>query len=308
MLDGMDVVAEVLRALDLRGTVYFRADFRAPWGMSIQGTGVANFHIVVRGACTLRDHHNRLTTLGPGDIALFPRGDAHALKSSPDTPSVPAAELLAAPRQQEATKVFGGEGTPTTLICGHFELDDPAGHPLARTLPEAMVVRADEHEDPSWVQTATDLAARESERSDGAASPIVDRLAEVLLAQVLRAYLVRHADDPGFLAALRDGGLARALEAMHTSPEKPWTVDELARVATMSRSSFIASFSDKVGEPPMRYLTRWRMLVAQDLLRGDATLGSIAERVGYQSEFAFAKAFKRVMGMPPGQARRDRSA
>lgn len=304
----MDVLSDVLRALRLRGTAYFHGRFHAPWGMSIGPHDVANFHLVVAGECTVTWEGGATPArLGAGDMAVFPHGTTHALRDEPDTAAPEASRLLATrrPTPGGGTVDFGGEGRVTEIVCGHFELDRAGGHPLLRALPEVVLLGRGEGTDPEWVSTATRLAVLESESQAAGADVVVDRLAEALMIQIVRAHAHRSARADGFLAALGDPALAAALELMHAQPQRAWSVDLLAHEVAVSRSAFAARFKAVLGTTPMQYLTDWRMHRARELLRAqDLSLGEVAERVGYRSEFAFAKAFKRVFGTGPGAARK----
>ncbi len=310
-LDGaMDVLADVLRALRLRGTAYFRADFRAPWGMAIARDDVANFHIVVDGRCAASwDDDAHRCDLGPGDLLVFPHGLPHALRDHAETPAVPAPALLGGRRTTETGRTeFGGRGEVAEIICGHFELDHAGAHPLLAALPKVLVLRSGEGTDPEWVATATKLAVLESGSARPGSSAIVDRLAEALMIQLIRAHAERTEMDSGFLAALGCRMLGPALAAIHEDPGAAWTVDGLARRIGASRSSFAARFKAVLGTSPMQYITDWRMQGARELLRTkDLSIAQVAERVGYVSEFAFAKAYKRVFGEGPGATRRSAS-
>jgi len=306
----MDVLADVLRALRLRGTAYFRADFRAPWGMAIARDDVANFHIVVDGRCTATwDEHAPGCDLNAGDLLVFPHGLPHALRDDAQTPAVPAPELLAGRRTTEAGRIeFGGTGEAAEIICGHFELDQGSAHPLLVALPKVLILRSGEGTDPEWVATATRLAVLESGSQRPGSSAIVDRLAEALMIQLIRAHAERSQMDSGFLAALSCRMLGPALAAIHEDPSAGWSVDMLARRIGASRSSFAARFKAVLGTTPMQYVTDWRMQGARELLRTrDLSIAQVAERVGYVSEFAFAKAYKRTFGEGPGATRRSAS-
>ena len=300
----IDVLAKTLEALRLRGTVYFKADFCAPWGMAVPAGKVAAFHVVAEGACWLRMSGAEPLRLDAGDILLFPHGLAHELVHKAGAQARPATELLSQPRGHSTRPHYGGEGAVTTLVCGHFEYDHHALHPLFQTLPVVHIATGEE-EQAAWLATAARLAAAESSLQQHGASVVVDRLAEALLLQTLRLFLERTQEPHGFLAAAQDPFVGRALSSMHGEPGKEWSLDELARLAGLSRSAFSERFRELVGESPIRYLSRWRMLAAWELLR-DKTLSTaeVASRVGYESEFAFAKAFKRAFGQGPGAARR----
>ena len=306
----MDLLTDVLRALRLRGTVYFQADFRAPWGMDIKGGVFANFHLVVQGECWVRSGDDLdALRIGAGELVVFPHGDRHALLDRVDGEPVPAEELLSSGVTTDDATVYGGDGPATTLICGHFECDRDGGHPLLSSLPRMIHVSTDDEGTGDWLETAAALAAKESQSKRSGSSAVVDRLAEVLLIQVLRHHAERSGVDRGFLAATRDRALSEAIALVHTDPAHAWSVEELARRSGMSRSTFAAHFKETIGTTPMRYLTQWRMQKARELLFDtDRSIGDVAEVVGYESEWAFAKAFKREFGTGPGAARRQARA
>lgn len=311
---SVDLLADVLRALRLQGTAYFRADFRAPWGMQMPGGPVASFHAVVDGRCHAawddsRAPRRATATLHSGDIIVFPHGRPHQLSGKAESPVVPAPDLLATRRQTGSGRTeFGGDGLACEIICGHFELDRSGSHPLLAALPPVVVLRRGEGTDPEWVATATRLAVMESTSSRPGSAAIVDRLAEALMIQLIRAHAERNELSTGFLAAIGDRMLGAALTLMHQQPAAPWSVEILARRIGASRSSFAARFKEVLGTSPMQYLTQWRMHGARELLgTQDLSLAEVATRVGYQSEFSFAKAYKRVFGQGPGAARRNAS-
>lgn len=302
---AVDVLASTLEALRLRGTIYFQADFRAPWGMALPSGDVAAFHVVAHGSCWLRTGSDT-RPLGKGDIVLLPHGTAHELAHAADAEARPAAELLNEPPTTRPTLAYGGSGSATALVCGHFEYDRSALHPFFRTLPDLVHISASDQEQASWLATASRLAATESSSGQRGASAVVDRLAEALLMQTLRLFLDSSAEPRGFLAAIHDPSIGQSLSSIHGDPARDWSLAELASVAALSRSAFSSRFRNLVGESPMRYLANWRMLVARELLGSAAlSVAQVAGRVGYQSEFSFAKAFKRHHGVGPGAVRRS---
>ena len=302
----MDILADVLRAQRLRGTVYFRAEFREPWGLDIQGGQFANFHIVANGRCWLRTGPESVRPLESGDIVLFPHGDSHALLHSPEATAFPAAHVTGVDTDRN-NRVFGGTGpVTTTLICGHFEPDRSMPHPLLDSLPSLVHVKAATHEHGDWLAAAGRLAAAESASLRSGVTALVDRLAEVLLVQTLLGYVERMSppEEASFLAAIKDKAIGRVLGLIHQDPARDWTLDELAHAGAVSRSVLTERFRALVGASPMVYLARWRMLKARELLRDTALpIAHVAGAVGYGSEFSFSKAFKRFFGTPPGQAR-----
>jgi AraC-like DNA-binding protein len=310
---GVEPLTDILRSLRLTGTVYFQADFGAPWGMSLRGGELANFHIVVRGRCWVRPAPTAdAIPLEEGDLVVFPHGDSHDLLNDVGAEVVPAQRLVGIEGRQgeserRAAGPYGGRGERTTLICGHFEYDQRVAHPLFAALPPMIHLRA-----PStspWVRTAAGLTAQEASAGQPGSGAIVDRLAEVLLMQILRAH-VETLDDPAtFLASLTDPAVAGALAEIHAAPEAQWTLASLARTVGMSRSGFAEHFKSRCGLSPMSYLTQWRMLRGRELLwTTSLTMAEVAARVGYHSEFAFAKAFKRTFGEAPGAVRREGSS
>ena len=305
--ERFDVLTDILRSVRLRGTVYFEAAFRAPWGMEIKGGRVANFHIVVDGRCWMRIPSLDVTlTVAPGDLVFLPHGTTHFLTDRPDRNAIPADQLLATgPDPTSPQPVYGGTGPATRLICGHFERDPGSRHPLFTGLPPLIHIAAGDDPAGNWIQAAAGLLVVESRSQGAGARAVVDRMAEALLLKVLRTYADTTPGGTGFLTALADAGLQRAIESMHREPGRAWTLEALALEAGMSRTALAVRFRQAVGTSPIRYLAEWRMLKARDLLlTTDLTLAAIADRSGYRSEFAFARAFKRIHGLPPGAVRR----
>ncbi len=301
-----DLLSDTLRALRLRGTIYFQADFASPWGMDFSASSVANFHLVVSGSCWFRGPEGKGEELHRGDAIVFPHGHPHQLASAPNEQVIAAPTFIETARREDRGQVvYGGEGDRATLICGHFELDTRGGHPLMSALPSQIVLRSGSEQEPRYLIAACELAVAEGERSGLGSSAIVDRLAEVALIEIIRAHALSLPEPAGFLAALADDSIATALAMMHREPDRAWTVEDLASEVAMSRSAFSDLFTSLVGIPPMRYLTLWRMHRARELLETTPSpIADVANCVGYQSEWAFAKAYKRIFGEGPGKARR----
>lgn len=298
----MDTLSDVLDLMRLRGCVYFLRDFAAPWGMAMPDGAYAQFHMVVRGRCWLR-FDGRTIELASGDVVVFPRGEGHLLLDEPDTVPVPGATVLEA--QSRGQPIFAGSGERARLLCGHFEFDRAFRHPLAAELPRLIHIKGLSAEQPAWFEAATHMLVRETGADEPGGTTVVDRLAEVLFIQVLRAHLLQSRPAHGFLAAVRDGQINRALRVIHGAAATELTLADIAREAGMSRSSLAVRFKEVLGETPMDYLTRWRMLKAQELLRtSERPLMDIAESVGYKSEAAFSRAFKRQFERSPSSFRR----
>lgn len=306
----MDVLSDILRSVHLGGGVYFRCEFTAPWGMDIKPTPVAEFHIIVRGNCWLRmSGRSAPIPLQGGDLVAFPHGAAHSLVDAPEGVALPAEEIVQGQNLDDYGPVtHGGSGLPATVLCGYFQLDRDHPHPLVAALPSLIHIRGTDSHDFAWLQTAINFMIHETRAAKPGAEAVVNRLAEVLFVQMVRAYIEQSQTPPGMLAAITDKQVGAALRLMHQEPQDQWTLATLAQRVGMSRSAFATRFHQRVGQTPMHYLTFWRMQQARKLLT-ETHLGTaaIAERVGYQSEAAFSKAFKKVVGMGPGAYRRNPS-
>ncbi|NMO23303.1 AraC family transcriptional regulator [Pyxidicoccus fallax] len=298
-----DLLGQILERTRLRGQLYCRTVVRAPWGLRFPPTAVATIHLVISGSGHLAQGR-QVIALGPGDVVLLPRGDGHSLSDAPRTPKVPLEQWLAE-RGDAPVHVPGGTGAESRFLCGFFTFDEPMAHPVLRLLPERVHLRGDSEAVRAMLPTVA-LLEQEYERAERGVSVVVSRLLDVLLVQVLRAWAdAQPPGEAGWLGALGDRTLASALGWMHSEPGRDWSVDELARRAGTSRATLARRFAAEVGMAPHAYLTRLRMQEAAVQLRqGDEGLAAIAARVGYDSEFAFNRAFRRFMGMPPGVYRR----
>jgi AraC family transcriptional regulator, alkane utilization regulator len=301
-----DPVSEVLRALRIRSTVYCRSVLGAPWGFGVTANGNPAFHVVTAGTCWLEvDGGPDQIPLTAGDLVVLPTGQRHWLRDDPATPAMELEELLAAAPLDEHRRLHhGGGGSRTGLLCGGFALQGGA-HPVLRILPATVLIRGVDGHPVPWLAATLALLSAETASAAPGAEEIVGRLADALLAQALRVALAElQASDGAGVLALRDPQLATAIGLIHHRPDHAWTVAELAGEVALSRSAFSARFRQLVGESPKRYLTRTRLAHAAALLhQTDASLAEIALKVGYGSEFSFAKAFKRTFGIAPGTYR-----
>jgi AraC-like DNA-binding protein len=306
----MDVLSDILQSVHLGGGVYFRCEFSAPWGMEIKPTPVAEFHIIVRGNCWLRMPGRSVPiALQGGDLVAFPHGDAHTLVDAPEGAALPAEEIVQGQNLDHYGPVtHGGSGLPATVLCGYFQFDRDHPHPLVAVLPALIHIRGTDSYDFAWLQTAINFMIHETRTAKPGSEAVVNRLAEVLFVQMVRAHIAQTEAPPGMLAAIADKQIGAALQLAHQAPQQPWSLASLAQRIGMSRSAFAARFNQLVGQTPMQYLTFWRMRKARQLL-SESRLGTaaIAEQVGYQSEAAFAKAFKKAVGVGPGAYRRNPS-
>ncbi len=299
----MDVLTDILSTLRLRGTVYFQADFCAPWGMDIKGGQVANFHLIVDGNCWLQGPDSSPpVALQKGDLVVLVHGDRHALLHAPGADAPPAESVIQSPGGRGERQIYGGSGDPTTLICGHYEYDRTGIHPLIHALPPLIHLRKDHQTE--WIATASRLAVAESNSRKDGAGAVVNRLAEVLFIQLIRAYAEQANDRRGFLAGLAEPVLAKALALLHQHPERQWTLVELATTCGVSRTKLSDRFQRVLDMAPIQYLTEWRMHKARELLISEnSSVSRVAEQVGYSSEWSFSKAYKRVFGEGPGATR-----
>ncbi len=304
----MDALSDILRAIKLKSCVYFRSDFASPWGMDMDKGPYAQFHMVVSGHCWLNmEGFEEPKFLTGGDVVMFPLGDAHYLTDDLNSQRVPGIEVLQSIQSNEP--VFGGEKVTATLVCGHFEFDRDFDHPFLDALPQFIYISSSERCELRWLETVTNVIMQETDSGYPGAEIVTNRLAEVLFIQILRAYMMKSNFSGGYLAALRDRQVSQALKLIHEQPQSSWTLETMAHAVGMSRSSFFNRFKDLVGITPIDYITRWRMLKARDLLKNNALpMIEIAEHVGYSSEAAFNRAFKRQFKENPGALRRAQQA
>ncbi|MFJ4656517.1 AraC family transcriptional regulator [Nocardia sp. NPDC088792] len=293
----MDILSEAITAIRTGNPASGMFVRHAPWGRRYPVVPGAGFHVVLQGSCWSVPPQGEPLALGVGDVLFMPRGAVHDLVDSPDS----AVTETARPGEP---RVLTGAGPRTVLLCGAYELGRQRSHPMLDELPEFIHLPARPGRHPALRSVVELLAAEVAEPRPGTDAAIPGLL-DTLLLYVLRAWFEEQADAAGWAGAFADPAVAAVLRAVHESPERAWTVPELAAAAGVSRATLARRFAVTVGEPPLSYLTRWRMLTAARLLREtDTPLASLARRVGYQSEFAFAKAFKREYGLAPGQYRR----
>ena len=308
----MDVLTDVLESVRMRGMVTGRVELGAPWGLRMAKAEHAVFHAITRGTCWLEIAGEARRGLSSGDLFVLPHGDAHVLRDSPRTRPVPFEELFAqhSTASEQAARA-GGDGATTTLVCGHFEFEDRRGSPLLCALPKVIHIRGEEGRAVPWLEPTLQFVASEAAAGRPGAETVIRRLSDVLFIQIVRAHIASLQNGAGgWLSALGDPQVGAALGLIHDRPERPWTVASLAAEVALSRSAFAARFNALVGEPPLHYVTRWRMQKAASLLRSGhpaarSGLAEIAARVGYESEAAFNKAFKRWFGSAPGANRQS---
>ncbi|MFI8320670.1 AraC family transcriptional regulator [Streptomyces sp. NPDC085529] len=307
----MDILTEVLASMRTGRPVSVRTTGRVPFGLRLPPVAGAGFHVVLSGTCWLVPLEDAAPQaplpLGPGDVVFLRDGRGHILADHPDTPAEVERPSQYSPGSPLGTVTIGGEGAATNLLCGNYHLDRARPHPLVRQLPEIIHLPANPARHPE-LASAVQLLRTELEQPRPGSGGIVPALIDSLLLYILRAWLEERpaAGAKGWAAALGDAAIAPALAAIHDKPGSQWTVESLATRAGLSRAAFARRFNDLVGEPPMAYVTRWRMTTAARLLREtEDPLATVASRTGYGSEYAFAKAFKREYGQAPGGYRRE---
>jgi AraC-like DNA-binding protein len=334
----MDVLSDVLGAVRLCGSVFFTAEFSSPWALNSpnpelladivmpDAEHMSLFHILTEGECLVDCGPCTSLTMEAGDVVVFPHGHPHTMRSDDAAQTTRLDHVLSHPSPDGLPQVsFGGGGRRARLICGYLNCSQRFA-PLFEALPPILVVRRREHyaavetadgvsrhapsmpqESSAWLATTLQFTVTEAVAARPGNAAMLGRLTELMFVEIIREYMDQLSpDEQGWLAALRDAHVGKALRVVHEQPMHPWTVEALAREVGVSRSGLALRFSRLLGESPMKYLSGWRMHLAKQMLRdsGD-TIQAIAERVGYESEPAFNRAFKKAAGCPPATWRRS---
>jgi len=302
-----DPLGEALQFLRMDRAIYAQCDLSAPWGIRLPSLArMLMFHVVVDGACWLDVDGSAPIHLKMGDLVIAPHGDGHTVASRPGEM---ARNLFDIPRKEQGERYevisFGGGGAASRLICGAVQYDNPATSYLVRQLPRYIRLDSTEPAYAGWIGSTLQVMAIEARDRRPGSETMVARLADILLIQAIRGWIEQEPEaQSGWLGAIQHRQIGHALTLIHRNPARSWTVADLASEVSMSRSAFAARFVELVGEPPISYLTRWRMYLSKiDLRSGDTSLAEIAERAGYRSEAAFSRAFTRVVGETPGRWR-----
>jgi AraC-like DNA-binding protein len=295
-----DALGETLSALQTTGVFYTRSEFAEPWGLDLPPMpDCVMFHAVTAGTCRLRVKGAAERTLVAGDLVVVPHGEGHCLCGEDDAVMTP---LVETDREQVNSRYeilrLGGTGETCRMICGAVQFDQPAVAHLVRLLPAQMTIDAADDR----VRGVLDLMRSEVESNRPGSEVTVARLADVLVIQAIRVWCDGHADArAGWLAALRDADIGKALLMIQRQPAEPWSVQQLADAVLMSRSAFAERFAQVVGETPIAYVRRWKMHLASTWLSEEgATVAEASRRLGYESEASFSRAFKQVTGRRPG--------
>jgi AraC-like DNA-binding protein/mannose-6-phosphate isomerase-like protein (cupin superfamily) len=302
----VDPIGEALRYVQMSGIFYCPSELTEPWGLELPSMeNCVWFHAVIAGTANL-EVEGDTRNVQAGDLVLVPHGHGHRAWGAEPAPTPDVFNL---PHDyysdQYAVLRHGGGGDKTLIVCGGIRFDHPAATHLVECLPAIIHIEASRSTRADWMQATLELMAEETRHVRPGSEAVISRLCDIVVMQAIRAWIERDpAAQTGWLGALRDEHIGSAIASIHASPARDWTVASLADEAAMSRSAFAARFTELVGEPAMQYVTRWRMQVAFELLRnGETTVAATATQVGYDSEAAFSRAFKRVTGITPRSAR-----
>jgi len=314
-----DVLSDVLRAVRLTGAVYFDFELSSPWvleappsaeiaGIVMPGAQrVIEYHLIARGSCWGHAVNAEPALLREGDLIVFPQGDSHVLSSAPGMRATP--DMSAFDRRSRLPMVyeFGGGGPDRArIVCCFLGCDQRPYNPLLLSLPTVIhLAAASSRATAGWLGTLLSIAARESGSARAGSENVLARLSELMFVETIREYLeTLPSTQTGWLAGLRDPVVGQALATLHGEPSQPWTVERLAREVGLSRSVLAERFTEMVGQPPMQYLALWRMQLASRLLLEGGHVTAVASAVGYESEAAFSRAFKKLVGQTPGTWRK----
>jgi AraC-like DNA-binding protein len=319
----MDALSETLRVVRLVGAIFIQARFSAPWCyqspradsaaplLEPNAERVVIFHLITEGECFVELGDDEPVRLIAGDAVIFPQGDAHLMTSQPGLPPASSGARLDQVLSRRPRQIaYGGGGATTRLVCGYLACDARLAKMLLAGLPRIVRVNVRGSNAGIWLEASVRYALAEARSPRPGGAGVLAKLAEVLFIEVLRLYMNEQGEGrTGWLAGVGDRIVGAALNALHRRPAHAWTLEELASEAATSRSVLAERFQQLVGSSPMQYLTQWRMLLAANLLSGsNAPLARIAEDVGYQTDTAFSRAFRREYGTPPAAWRRRHAA
>jgi AraC family transcriptional regulator, activator of mtrCDE len=308
----MDILSDILLRLNLKGSLYFRTSFTSPWGIEVpRHENVARFHYAHKGSCLVRvGGQPAVIRMQQGDLLIVPRGNAHRLFCDPASENdvLPLDRVLEQSGfTGEGALVFGGNQPETEiqLICGHFSFDPMARHPLLDRLPPHLLVRNYGEGSGRWLDTTLAMIGTEAASGNIGGDLIALKMSEIIFAQALRVFLAQEEFGNIGLQGYSDPQILRALTALHRNPQERWTVARLASAAGMSRTAFAMRFAQAMAMTPMRYLSEWRMQIAcHELRHSRQSVADVAEQVGYASEAAFARGFKKEVGVTPAAFRK----
>jgi AraC-like DNA-binding protein len=320
----MDALSDVLRVAHLTGGVFLHAEFFAPWCIAARvspehcspALGPAShlviYHYVVEGELRIRveGEDGEDLVIASGEVVLLPRNDLHLMGSDLSLPPVAGTEIIQPPQNGGLYSIhYGGNGGRTRMVCGFLGCASAEGNPVISTLPPLLRFNVEQGGAADWIRSTFQYAAEEVSAGRPGSETVLAKLSELLFVEAVRRYAEALPDDQtGWLAGLRDPHVARALALLHGDITRRWTVDDLGREVGLSRSALADRFIRLLGVPPIQYLANWRMQVATQKLRStNASLAQIAEIVGYDSEAAFSRAFKKAISAAPATWRRSNS-
>ncbi len=320
----MDALSEALTTIRLTGAAFFASELRAPWAIVAPSSRaiaealmpdadhVVPYHYVAAGRCVVKLLDGPAIDLAAGDVVVFPKGDHHMLGGTPQFGplSLPPEDLTKLLKRGEITPIHGGgDGAVTEMVCGFFACDRRLSAPIIDGLPRVLRVSLGDDPSAQWLRSSVRFSVAETAQRGAGAESVLAKLSELLFAETIRRYVRDLPDgERGWLAGLRNPHVTKALALLHGRPEYPWTVEEVARKVGLSRTVLAERFLHYLGQPPIQYLTRWRLSLAADRLRdGTTSIGRVAEQVGYDSEASFTRAFKRAFGLPPATWRRRKA-
>jgi AraC-like DNA-binding protein len=320
-----DTLSDVLRAVRLKGAVFFDVETSAPWvaeapasqtvasAIMPDSEHVIEYHVVTNGSCwaSVLGRDIAPVRMEAGDVVAFPQGDAHVMSSAPGMRGELDYSIFEYPEGAAQLPLLlnldGGGAERTHLVCGFLGCDSRPFNPLLEALPPILHIRGSARS--SWLTEFTRFAVMEASEKRAGGIGVLSKLGELMFVELVRRYVESLPEDSrGWLGGLRDRHIGRALNLLHAEPVRAWTLEMLAREVGLSRSSFAERFTGFVGMPPMQYLQRWRLqMAASRLSEGNASIAVIAAEIGYESEAAFSRAFKRMIGEPPAEWRSNRS-
>jgi len=295
-----DVLTTVLNALQFQGKVFCYTKLTAPWALRLKRKDYAHFHFFEHGQGWVElEETGAETEVVSGDLVIVPHGVPHILRDNSKTKAVYVEELL--PCRDVLTLRHGGGGSETTTVCGAFTFENQIGNPILPLLPDLIHVPREKIHSAVWLDPMLQLLSHEAQNPREGSGSIIGHLTGIIFVQAVRAWIESQPQGQGgWLGALRDKQISAALNLMHQKPGEPWTIARLASEVGMSRSPFATKFTSLVGEPPLGYLTKWRMNLAAGYLRDEQiSIREIAERVGYESQASFTNAFKRSFSVSP---------
>jgi AraC-like DNA-binding protein len=318
----MDALSEILRIIKLDSAIYFNAEFSEPWCLASpesrtlapllagRAAHVIIYHLLSEGRAYVRLKDGERIALSTGDLVTFPHGDRHVLGSGSQVPEVDARATLPGVLERGLELLhLGGGGTASRFICGFLACDPQLSQAFLGGLPPLIKVNIRDDASGQWLENSLKFSVLQAANREAGASAMLTKLSEVVFAETLRRYLRELPEgETGWLAGARDPAVGKALTLLHKKHAHPWTVAELARETGLSRTVFSERFRHFLGEPPMAYLTRWRLrLGARSLDSTSQSVAQIAFEVGYVSEAAFNRAFKREYGLPPARYRKEKA-